>query len=66
MGASGSGKSTLALLLLRAYDPQEGQVLVDGVDLKEWNLEALRDAIGLVSQDPVLFGVSIAENIWLG
>jgi ATP-binding cassette subfamily B (MDR/TAP) protein 1 len=66
VGASGSGKSTLALLAMRAYDPQSGAVLVDGVDVKEWNLTSLRSQFGLVQQDPILFSVSIRENIAMG
>lgn len=65
-GQSGSGKSTIGLLILRYYDPQQGQVLVDGVDVKTWSLPALRARIGLVSQDPVLFGCSVADNIAIG
>jgi ABC-type multidrug transport system fused ATPase/permease subunit len=65
-GGSGSGKSTLALLVLRAYDVQRGAVLVGGVDVREWDVAALRAAFGLVSQEPALFGDSIAYNIYYG
>jgi len=65
-GSSGSGKSTLSLLILRAYDPQEGDVFVDGVNVKDWDLFSLRSMIGLVQQDPILFGVTIGENIGMG
>ena len=66
VGASGSGKSTLCALALRAYDVDEGAVLVGGVDVRKWHLPSLRAALGYVSQDPVLFGVSIRENIAMG
>ena len=66
VGASGSGKSTLAALALRAYDPQEGSVLVDGIDVKDWHLPSLREMLGVVSQDPVLFSASLRENIAMG
>ncbi len=66
VGPSGSGKSTIIGLLERFYDLQEGQVYVDGVLAKDWNLRTLRDQIGLVQQDPLLFGVPIIENIAMG
>ena len=66
IGASGSGKSTLAALVLRAYDPQEGAVLVGGVDVKSWRLSALRERLGYVSQDPILFNASIYDNVAMG
>jgi ATP-binding cassette subfamily B (MDR/TAP) protein 1 len=66
VGASGSGKSTLSLLIQRAYDPEQGQVLVDGVDVRDWNLASLRSHIGLVQQEPALFADSIAYNIAYG
>jgi ATP-binding cassette subfamily B (MDR/TAP) protein 1 len=66
VGASGSGKSTLCALAMRAYDVSQGSVLVNGVDVKAWHLPALRALLGYVSQDPVLFGVSIRENIAMG
>lgn len=65
-GASGGGKSTLTELLLRFYDPQEGQVLVDGSDLKELDIASWRKKIGIVSQDVFLFNDSIAANISFG
>jgi ATP-binding cassette subfamily B (MDR/TAP) protein 1 len=58
-----SGKSTVVSLVERFYDPDRGQVLVDGVDIKTVQLRWLRQQIGLVSQEPVLFGTSIKENI---
>lgn len=66
VGSSGAGKSTIVSLLLRHYDPWEGRVAFDGVDFKDLNLEWLRSQMGTVSQEPVLFGASIIENIRLG
>uniref|UniRef100_K1Q4F4 ABC-type xenobiotic transporter n=1 Tax=Magallana gigas TaxID=29159 RepID=K1Q4F4_MAGGI len=66
VGSSGCGKSTIIQLLQRFYDPEEGQVSVDDVDVKEMNLTWLRQQIGVVSQEPVLFGTTIAENIRYG
>ena len=55
VGATGSGKSTIIKLLNRFYDVQDGRILVDGVDVREWDLRDLRRAIGLVQQDVQLF-----------
>jgi len=66
VGESGSGKSTLGKLLMRFYDPTEGGIQVDGVDLRDFSVESLRSRIGLVSQDPFLFTGTIRENIALG
>jgi ABC-type multidrug transport system fused ATPase/permease subunit len=66
VGQSGSGKSTLALLVGRAYDVDAGAVLVDGLDVRQWNVSALRAALGLVFQEPALFADSIAYNIGYG
>ncbi len=66
VGATGSGKTTLARLLIRAYDVQRGAVLVDGVDVRDWDLVALRRHVGLVLQDVVLFSGSVQENVALG
>lgn len=63
VGATGSGKSSVTKLLLRFYDPDEGSVKLDGVDVRELKLPDLRRAIGLVSQDVFLFHGTIAENI---
>ena len=63
VGESGAGKSTVARLVSRFYDPQQGQVLIDGVDIKELDLVGVRDQIGVVSQEPLLFDASIEENI---
>nr|KAG5689387.1 hypothetical protein BaRGS_017671 [Batillaria attramentaria] len=66
VGASGCGKSTAIQLLQRFYDPEQGQVTVDGHDVRDLNLKWLRDQIGVVSQEPVLFAATIAENIRYG
>ncbi|AFY54850.1 ABC-type multidrug transport system, ATPase and permease component [Rivularia sp. PCC 7116] len=66
VGESGSGKSTLADLLLRFYDPQEGCVTVDGLDVREFKLESLRQRIAIVNQETFLFNESVIENIRYG
>ncbi|NXV68530.1 MDR1 protein, partial [Molothrus ater] len=66
VGSSGCGKSTSIQLLERFYDPVEGQVLADGFDTKSLHLRWLRSRLGLVSQEPILFDCSIAENIQYG
>jgi ATP-binding cassette subfamily B (MDR/TAP) protein 1 len=66
VGESGSGKSTVISLIERFYDPKSGAVLIDGVNLKEFQLKWIRSKIGLVSQEPVLFSSSIMENIAYG
>lgn len=66
VGQSGSGKSTVVSLIERFYDPQAGEVLIDGVDLREFQLKWIRGKIGLVSQEPVLFAGTIRENIAYG
>ncbi|MHB1467540.1 MAG: ABC transporter ATP-binding protein [Solirubrobacteraceae bacterium] len=63
VGATGSGKTSLVALLSRLYDPVEGQVLIDGADLRGVALEAVRGAVSVVSDDPFLFSASVAENI---
>jgi ABC-type multidrug transport system fused ATPase/permease subunit len=65
-GPSGTGKTTLIDLLTRLYDPQTGQIMVNGIDLKKYDLRSWRRKIGVVSQEPYLFGISIKENIRLG
>jgi ATP-binding cassette, subfamily B, bacterial len=62
-GETGAGKTTLASLLLRFYDPTGGQILLDGVDLREYKVADLRRQIAFVPQEPLLFSTSIAENI---
>ena len=66
VGESGSGKSTLVNLVLRFYDPDFGQVLIDGIDAREYNLRQLRQRMGLVMQEPTLFNYTIKENILYG
>ena len=66
VGATGSGKTTLLQLLGRFYDPTGGQVLVDGHDLRILDLRQLRQQIGIVSQDTLLFSATVAENIAFG
>ena len=62
-GQTGAGKTTLISLLLRFYDPTEGTILLDGVDLREYRLGDLRNQFAFVPQEPILFSTSIAENI---
>jgi ATP-binding cassette, subfamily B, bacterial len=66
VGQTGSGKTTLAKLINRTYDVQQGRVLLDGVDVREWNLEAIRRGISIIEQDIFLFSRSISENISFG
>ncbi|GLK54224.1 ATP-binding cassette subfamily B protein [Methylopila capsulata] len=66
VGATGSGKSTTLSLLHRAFDPQEGRVLIDGIDIRDMTLEGLRRNIGVVFQEPMLFARSIADNLRVG
>jgi ATP-binding cassette subfamily B protein len=66
VGQTGSGKSTIAKLINRTYDADDGRVLVDGVDVRDWNLEALRRQISIIEQDIFLFSRSIADNIAFG
>jgi ABC-type multidrug transport system fused ATPase/permease subunit len=63
VGKTGAGKSSIVKLLARFYEYQGGSLLVDGVDIRDWSLDALRDSIGLVSQDPFLFPGTVADNI---
>jgi ATP-binding cassette subfamily B protein/subfamily B ATP-binding cassette protein MsbA len=66
VGASGAGKSTIASLILRLYDPQQGSISIDGINIKEYRRSALRQQIGLVLQDSILFGATVRENISYG
>lgn len=63
VGETGSGKSTLTKLVNRIYDVDAGRILVDGVDVREWNLDSLRSQISAIEQDITLFSRSVAENI---
>lgn len=66
VGASGAGKTTLVNLLPRFYDPQQGQVLIDGIDIRRVSVRSLRRQIGIVPQETVLFSGTIAQNIAFG
>ena len=66
VGPSGSGKSTITKLVERFYDPQEGQIVVNGQNLKDVNLRSFRQRVGYVGQEPVLFNQTIRENILYG
>jgi ABC-type multidrug transport system, ATPase and permease components len=66
VGSSGAGKSTLADLVPRFHDVSSGELLIDGVNIKEFSLRSLRDQMGIVTQEPILFNDSIAANIALG
>lgn len=66
VGQTGSGKSTLTKLVNRIYDVDEGRILIDGIDVRDWNLESLRSQISTIEQDIFLFSRTIAENIGFG
>lgn len=66
VGQSGSGKSTIVNMLPRFYDPTLGEILIDGIDIKDINLKELRKHVGLVTQDVFLFSDTIKKNIWAG
>jgi ATP-binding cassette, subfamily B, multidrug efflux pump len=66
LGVTGSGKTTTLRLINRIYDPLEGRVLLDGVDLREWDIKALRRAVGVVLQDVFLFMGTVRDNLTLG
>jgi ATP-binding cassette subfamily B protein len=66
VGPSGAGKSTIFQLLMRFYDPQTGAILLDGTDIRMLRVEDVRRQTALVPQDPVIFGISVAENIAYG
>ena len=65
-GNSGCGKSTILQLIMRFYDPDEGEITLDGVNLKNIDIQWLRSQIGYVGQEPVLFATSIRQNLLLG
>ncbi len=66
VGATGSGKTTLTALIPRFYEPDQGRVLLDGIDTRDVTRQSLRSAIGVVSQDPFLFSATVRENIAFG
>jgi len=66
VGENGSGKTTLVKLLLRLYDPTDGMITLDGIDLRELSLQALRRRISVVFQDYAKYHLSAKENIWFG
>ena len=66
IGATGSGKTTLANLLVRFYDISEGQILINDIDIKEYDLESLRDCIGYTEQKPSLIAGTVFENVTMG
>ena len=66
VGRSGAGKTTLASLIPRFYDPSSGRILIDGVDIASVTLKSLRDSIGIVPQDAVLFSATVRENVHYG
>ncbi len=66
VGPSGSGKSTIAHLIGRFYDPIDGKILIDGTDVRDWDTTVLRESIGVVAQEPLLFSGSIRDNVLYG
>lgn len=66
VGESGCGKSTVVNLLMRFYDVDHGEVLLDGVNIKEYDLHDLRQVVSLVMQEPIIFNYTILENILYG
>ena len=66
VGVSGSGKTTITNLLLRLYDPIEGKIIINGIDLRDYNIGSFRDKIGYVGQEPFIYNTSIRENISFG
>lgn len=66
VGPSGSGKSSIVSLILRFYDLTQGQIRIDGQDIKQININSLRESIGFVSQEPTLFSGSLRENVEYG
>ena len=66
VGESGCGKSTIFQLMMRFYDPEQGRILLDGIDLRELDIYWLREQIGYVGQQPVLFATTLRENLLFG
>lgn len=66
VGENGAGKTTLVKLLARLYEPSEGRILLDGVDIREYDLKSLRNAIGIIFQDYIRFQMKVSENIAIG
>lgn len=66
VGPSGAGKTTLVNLLLRFYDTSSGSIIIDGVEIKDYKIKVLRDQIGIVTQEPILFAGTVKENIRYG
>lgn len=66
VGANGAGKSTLIKLICRLYDPEEGRIELDGIDLRELSLQELRSTVAVLFQEPVRYNETVAENIGLG
>lgn len=66
VGSSGAGKTTLADLIPRFHDVTDGEILIDGIDIRDYSLTSLRDVMGVVTQEPILFNDTIANNISLG
>jgi ATP-binding cassette, subfamily B, bacterial MsbA len=66
VGQSGAGKSTIADLLTRFYDPVEGNILIDGIDIRKYTLNSLRGLMGIVTQEPILFNDTVYNNIAFG
>ena len=66
VGENGAGKTTLVKLLARLYDPDEGRILLDGRDLREYDLDSLRQSVGVIFQDFVRYHLTAAENIAVG
>jgi len=66
IGPSGSGKSTINDLILQFYHPSEGNITIDGRDIRDFNITELRSQIGYVSQDPEMFDISVKDNIIFG
>lgn len=65
VGKNGAGKSTIVKLLLRLYDPKEGRICINGVDLREYSIKSLRNAIGIVMQNSKLYALTLRENVFL-